>query len=61
MFHSPADHRGYDILAAAHADHLVVFDADPEFLYDPVHHYLFDVPPSGDASASSDAPGGPSR
>lgn len=44
IHHSPVDHRGYnDDLYAVHHDHLVVYEYDDEYLYDPVHHYLFDL------------------
>lgn len=45
MFHSPPDLSGqHDALFAVHHDHLVVFEYDAEYLYDPQHHYLFDRP-----------------
>ena len=61
MHHSPPDHREYnDGLFVEHSDHLVAW-YDPEYLYDPVHHYLFDVPASKDDPPSSDALLRPSR
>ena len=43
IHHDDPAHREYnDNLLPAHVDHLVVYQYDDEYLYDPVHHYLFD-------------------
>ena len=55
MFHSPPDPSGqHDGLFAAHHDHLVVYEYDPEYLWDPEHYYIFDRP-----AASPPPPGVP--
>jgi hypothetical protein len=53
VHHSPPDRRAYnDALIVTHRDHLVIFEYDDEYLYDPVHHYLFDRPNVSSAKES---------
>ena len=45
IHHDDPAHREYnDNLLPLHYDHLVPWYYDDEYLYDPVHHYLFDRP-----------------
>jgi hypothetical protein len=47
------NHDYNDHLLVTHGDHLVPYQYDERFLYDPVHHYIFDKPVEAKAPAVS--------